>query len=146
MIKFYVRNILLVFILMNFSNSILFGQATIKVTVTSILSSPSVDCDNLFFDITGESDFVWEYTATDNTIGYSNNNPALFGIYNFNYTNTSGNGPINALVDNLFFDRQYICPSDVPTAINLTWKHTKMTMSETLTSQEIRMEKLVYKM
>ncbi|MFM7661809.1 MAG: hypothetical protein ACKO6A_04015, partial [Bacteroidota bacterium] len=101
MIKFYVRNILLVFILLNFSNSILFGQATIKVTVTSILSSPSVDCDNLFFDITGESDFVWEYTATDNTIGYSNNNPALFGIYNFNYTNTSGNGPINASVDNL---------------------------------------------
>ncbi|MBM3451816.1 MAG: gliding motility-associated C-terminal domain-containing protein [Bacteroidetes bacterium] len=122
MIKFYVRNILLVFILLNFSNSILFGQATIKVTVTSILSSPSVDCDNLFFDITGESDFVWEYTATDNTIGYSNNNPALFGVYNFNYTNTSGNGPINASVDNLFFDRQYICPSDVPTAINLTWE------------------------
>jgi hypothetical protein len=32
-----------------------FGQATIQVTVTSVQTSSSVDCDNLPFDITGAS-------------------------------------------------------------------------------------------
>ena len=99
-----------------------FGQATIQVTVTSVQTSSPVDCDNLFLDITGASDFVWEYTATDNTLGYTNNNPALFGIFDFNYTNTSGNGPINFAANALFFDRQYICPLDIPTSINLAWE------------------------
>ncbi|MEY3412314.1 MAG: hypothetical protein RIQ70_1002, partial [Bacteroidota bacterium] len=99
-----------------------FSQATIKVKVTTVQTAPSVDCDNALFDITGQSDFVWEYTATDNTLGYTNNNPALFGIFDFNYTNTSGNGPINLAVNSVFFDRQYICPLDVPTSINLAWE------------------------
>jgi gliding motility-associated-like protein len=99
-----------------------FSQATIKVTVTSVQTAASVDCDNLFFDVTGASDFVWEYTATDNTLGYTNNNPALFGIFDFNYTNTTGNGPINLAVNSVFFDRQYVCPLDVPTTINLAWE------------------------
>ncbi len=99
-----------------------FSQATIKVKVTTVQTAPSVDCDNALFDITGQSDFVWEYTATDNTLGYTNNNPALFGIFDFNYTNTTGNGPINLAVNSVFFDRQYICPLDVPTSINLAWE------------------------
>lgn len=100
-----------------------FSQATIKVTVTTVLTSPSVDCDgDIIFLPPNLSDFVWEYTATDNTLGYTNNNPALFGIYDFNYTNTTGNGPINLAVNSVFFDRQYICPLDVPTSINLAWE------------------------
>ncbi len=68
-----------------------FSQATIRVTVVSVQSLNYADCDGLFF---GNSDFVWEFTATDNTIGYSNNNPALFGIFNFNYGyKNNDNGP-----------------------------------------------------
>jgi gliding motility-associated-like protein len=101
----------------------LFSQATIKVTVTTVQTSSSVDCDNALFDITGPSDFVWEYTATDNTLGYSNNSPALFGIYDFNYTNINGNnGPYTNTVNSVFFNHDYICPTDVPTTINLAWE------------------------
>ncbi len=97
-----------------------FSQATIKVTVTSVQTASNVDCDGIFL---GDSDFVWEYTATDNTLGYINNNPALFGVFDFNYTNiNNNNGPYNITVNNLFFDRQYICPLDVPTTINLAWE------------------------
>ncbi|MFY7944745.1 MAG: hypothetical protein ACOVNZ_09180, partial [Crocinitomicaceae bacterium] len=42
-----------------------FSQATIRVTVTSVQTSSSVDCDGFLL---GDSDFVWEYTATDNTL------------------------------------------------------------------------------
>lgn len=97
-----------------------FSQATIKVTVTSVQTANNVDCDGFLL---GDSDFVWEYTATDNTLGYSNNNPALFGVFDFNYTNiNNNNGPYNITVNNLFFDRQYVCPSDVPSTINLAWE------------------------
>ncbi len=108
-----------------------FSQSIIRVTVTSVQTSGNVDCDNALFDVTGPSDFVWEYTATDNTLGYSNNNPALFGVYDFNYTYINGNnGPYTISSPNasfvptsgLFFDRQYICPADVPTVINLAWE------------------------
>ena len=85
MAKIYFRFLLFSGIVLFFSSSILFGQATIKVTVTSVQTSSPVDCDNLLFDITGASDFVWEYTATDNTLGYSNNNPALLNFFDFNY-------------------------------------------------------------
>ncbi|NBU46188.1 MAG: hypothetical protein EBS34_01860 [Flavobacteriales bacterium] len=122
MLKLFTLSRITSFFSILLSTFLSFSQATIKITVTSVQTSSSVDCDNLLFDVTGQSDFVWEYTATDNTLGYSNNSPALFGIYNFNYTNTSGNGPINFAANALFFDRQYICPSDVPTSINLAWE------------------------
>ncbi len=110
----------LVALLLSISYLNAFSQATIKVTVTSVQTSLPVDCDGIFL---GESDFVWEYTATDNSLGYSNNTSALFGVYNFNYTNApTGNGPINFAANALFFDRQYICPTDVPTTINLAWE------------------------
>jgi gliding motility-associated-like protein len=101
-------------------SSTIFSQAIIQVTVTSVEVLNNEDCDGW---LAGESDFVWEYTATDNTIGYTNNNPALFGVFNFNYTNiNNNNGPYNSNVNSLFFDRQYVCPTDVPTAINLAWE------------------------
>ena len=100
-----------------------YSQAIIKVTVVSVQTGSNEDCDGF---LQGESDFVWEYTATDNTIGYTNNNPALFGVYDFNYTNIDNdNGPYNTTVNALFFDRAYVCPDDVPTSINWAGKHTK---------------------
>jgi gliding motility-associated-like protein len=120
MINFYYSSKYILTLSFLFTSFLSFSQATIKVTVTSVQTSSSVDCDGFLL---GDSDFVWEYTATDNTLGYSNNNPALFGVYNFNYSNVpSGNGPINFAANSLFFDRQYICPSDVPSVINLAWE------------------------
>ena len=119
MIKFYFSGKCVLFLSILLTSYLSFSQATIKVTTTSVQTSGSVDCDGF---LQGDSDFVWEYTATDNTLGYSNNNPALFGVFDFNYTNTSGNGPINFPANALFFDRQYICPSDVPSVINLAWE------------------------
>ena len=104
------------------------AQAIVQVRVVSVQTLSTADCDGF---LTGNSDFVWEFTATDNTLGYSNNNPALFGIYDFNYAFLNGNNgpytitsPNGAFVPNngLFFDRQYICPTDVPTVINLAWE------------------------
>ena len=120
MINFYYSSKYILALSILFTSFLSFSQATIKVTVTSVQTSSSVDCDGFLL---GDSDFVWEYTATDNTLGYSNNNPALFGVYNFNYSNVpTGNGPINFAANSLFFDRQYICPSDVPSVINLDWE------------------------
>ncbi|MFN5734767.1 MAG: hypothetical protein ACK444_01840, partial [Flavobacteriales bacterium] len=67
------------------------SQATLRVTVLSVQTAIFQDCDGFF---SGNSDFVWEFTATDNTLGYSNNNPALFGIFGFNYAfKNNDNGP-----------------------------------------------------
>ena len=104
------------------------SQATIRVTVTSVQVSLNQDCDGLF---SGNSDFVWEFTASDNTLGYSNNNPALFGVFGFNYAyNNNNNGPYTLTspsgnfspVSGLFFEHDYLCPTNVPTSINLTWE------------------------
>ncbi|TNF00012.1 MAG: hypothetical protein EP322_02175, partial [Bacteroidetes bacterium] len=54
-----------------------YTQANIQVKVVSVGVTNSVDCDGF---LTGDSDFVLEYVATDNTLGYSNNNPILFGF------------------------------------------------------------------
>jgi len=77
-----------VLLISNFS----FGQATVNVSVLSVEVTQDVDCDGIF---TGDSDFVWEYLAADNTLGYSNNNPVLFGLlgdFNYAYQNEN-NGP-----------------------------------------------------
>lgn len=108
-----------------------FSQGYVRVTVNSVQTTSNVDCDNVLFDLTGDSDFVWEFTATDNTLGFTNNNPALFGLYGFNYAYFNGNnGPYTVATPNggfspsngLFFDHEYICPADVPTQISLEWE------------------------
>lgn len=105
-----------------------YGQATIRVTVLSVQTGIYQDCDGLF---TGNSDFVWEFTATDNTVGYSNNNPALFGIFGFNYAyKNNDNGPYTMFSpggtfspnNGLFFDHDYLCPTNVPSSISLAWE------------------------
>ncbi|MFM7299632.1 MAG: hypothetical protein ACKO1R_00630, partial [Crocinitomicaceae bacterium] len=120
------KNILVLCIVL-FSLNV-WSQATIRVTVTSVQLALFQDCDGFF---SGNSDFVWEFAATDNTLGYSNNNPALFGILGFNYAyNNNNNGPYTLTTpsgnfspsNGLFFDHNYLCPTSVPTVINLAWE------------------------
>lgn len=120
--------ILLFSLLLLSSRSFVSAQATIQVTVLSVQTAIYQDCDGLF---TGNSDFVWEFTATDNTVGYSNNNPALFGIFGFNYAyKNNDNGPYTMTSpggtfspnNGLFFNHDYLCPTSVPTTINLGWE------------------------
>ena len=93
----------------------------------SVSALNNQDCDGFF---TGDSDFVWEFTGTDNTIGYTNNNPALLGILGFNYAYKNGdNGPYTMTSpsgtfepNDGIFSHDYICANDVPTQINLDWE------------------------
>ncbi len=129
---FIVRSLLLALFT---SAGFVFGQATIRVRVVSVQVTNNVDCDGFtipFFGyIGGNSDFVWEFTATDNTLGNSNNNPALFGLFGFNYAfNNNNNGPYTLTApgggfspnSGLFFDYQYICATDVPSNVQLKWE------------------------
>ncbi|MEY3238462.1 MAG: hypothetical protein RI883_2563, partial [Bacteroidota bacterium] len=122
---FIVRTIALLLLL---SSNLSFGQAIIQVRVVSVQALNNTDCDGFPF---GNSDFVWEFTGTDNTLGFTNNNPALFGIYGFNYAYQNGNnGPYTMSTpsgqfspsNGTFFDYQYLCAADVPTQINLGWE------------------------
>ena len=106
-----------------------FGQATINVSVLSVEVTQNQDCDGFF---TGDSDFAWEFLATDNTLGYSNNNPVLFGLLgDFNYAYQNGNnGPyvMNAPGagfspnSGTYFSHDYVCLSDVPTQMTIDWR------------------------
>ena len=108
------------------------AQATINVRVLSVEVVNNEDCDNALFDITGESDFVWEFFAQDNTLGNSNNNPVFLGLFgDFNYAYRNGdNGPyvMNAPGGGFspnsghYFGYDYVCPADVPTQIDITWR------------------------
>lgn len=112
------------------------GQANIQVRVTSVSATVSLDCDN--FPFTGDSEFMWEFRGTDNTLGRSNNNAAVItnGAFGFlglatNYAldDNSNNGPITINSpsplynpnNGLFFNHDYVCPTDVPTQINFDW-------------------------
>lgn len=114
-------------LLLLFSNYSI-GQAIIRVRIVSVQTLNNTDCDGFF---TGNSDFVWEFTGTDNTLGYTNNNPALFGIFGFNYAYLNGNnGPYTITTpsgqvspsNGIFFDHAYLCAADVPSQINLAWE------------------------
>lgn len=108
---------------------IAYGQATINVRVLSVQVNSNVDCDGF---LSGDSDFVWEFVATDNTLGYSNNNPVLFGLLgDFNYAFKNGdNGPYVMTApgggfspnSGLYFAHDYVCASDIPTQINIAWR------------------------
>ena len=88
--------------------------------MVSVQISNNIDCDGWFND----SDFSFEYGATDNTLGYTNNNPAAFGLtgdFNFQYQN-GNNGPWSNTTNSVFFNHLYACPADVPTQIDITWQ------------------------
>lgn len=108
-------------LLISFSCLNAFSQANIKVRILTISTSGSVDCDGF---LSGNSDFAFEYNAADNTIGLSNNNPTAFGLTgDFNFSNKNDdNGPWSLSVNNVFFDHDYICPTDVPDSIIISWQ------------------------
>ncbi|MBL1279143.1 MAG: gliding motility-associated C-terminal domain-containing protein [Fluviicola sp.] len=115
-------------LMLQFANNS-FAQVTVNVRVLSVEVVNSVDCDGFF---TGDSDFVWEFLATDNTLGNTNNNPVLFGLLgDFNYYYQNGNnGPyvVNAPGagfspnSGLYFTHDYVCMADVPTQITIDWR------------------------
>lgn len=121
------------------------AQATIQVRVLWVRANNNVSCDGFF---SGDSDFVWEFFAEDNTIGRSNNNPSgffgLFGDFNHAWVNNN-NGPYCHGFQNtagsvcasgtviqggggfnpnngIFFNHNYVCPGDVPSEINFDWE------------------------
>ncbi len=124
-----VRAIIALLLSMVFSNNSI-GQAIVRVRVLSVQTLNNVDCDGF---LSGNSDFVWEFIGTDNTLGFSNNNPSalggLFGDFNHAFKNDN-NGPFTLIAPSgdfnpnsgLFFDHQYVCATDVPSQINLEWR------------------------
>ncbi len=105
------------------------SQATINVSVLSVEVTQNEDCDGLF---AGESDFVWEFLATDNTVGNSNNNPVLLGLlgdFNYAYRNDDNgpyimNAPGGGFSPNSgqYFSHDYVCTDDVPTEVTIDWR------------------------
>ncbi len=125
----------------------LVAQANIKVRVLSVQTLNSVDCDGF---AVCESDFEWEFQATDNTLGFTNHNPfpvlgipaGLLGTVYNRVLIDNNNGAYNYVIGTpgietgcfpnpgftsvnpagaLFFDHDYVCPADVPTALTLRW-------------------------
>lgn len=103
------------------------AQAIVQVRVLSTQILNNVDCDGF---LTGDSDFVWEFTATGNGIPYTNNNPSTCALIgqgsniafrngnNGPYTITAPSGDMNPS-SGLFFNHQCVC---VPTQIIIDWE------------------------
>ncbi len=69
------------------------GTSTRSSAYPTVEAVNNQDCDGLF---SGDSDFVWEFVATDNTLGRSNNNPSALGglLGDFNHAfDNNNNGP-----------------------------------------------------
>ena len=121
MIKNTILKPWLLFALFICVSSCLFSQAYIEVRLVSVSVGSNIDCDGFLL---GSSDYAFEYVATDNTLGYSNNNPVAFGLTgDFNFqNNNNNNGPWTSNPNDLFFNHLYACPSDIPSQINISWQ------------------------
>lgn len=109
----------------------LFSQLNVKVQVEKIAVLNNVDCDGTSDD----SDFLFEYKATDNSpSNFSNNAPVAgsIGMCNYAYVNEN-NGPfaiytatpglaVFSPTNGVFFNRNYNCIQDIPTNLNLVWR------------------------
>lgn len=123
---------LFIFLTLFFLVNNAFSQLTLKVQVENIRVLGSVDCDAGAGD---NSDFVFEFKATDNTpFANSNNAPVLGSIGMCNYAFVSeNNGPFNIIpslpgaavfspTTGVFFDRSYPCKKDIPSVITINWR------------------------
>ena len=123
----------LVLFMMFFFAQVAMSQAHIRLKVVSVQTHNNVDCDGV---LVGNSDFVWEFIATDNTLGKTNNSPSatsILGDFNHAYVN-GNNGPyvhrVSAPLNDggfnpsngVFFYHDYVCPSDIPSQLNLKWE------------------------
>ncbi|MES2513330.1 MAG: T9SS type A sorting domain-containing protein [Bacteroidota bacterium] len=107
------------------------AQINIKVNVINVAVSTAADCDAGGL---GNSDFVFEYKAQDNSpSAFSNNTPVAgsIGMCNYAVVNEQ-NGPYSfspatpgsavfSPTTGLFFDRTYNCKNEVPTMLTITW-------------------------
>jgi len=102
------------------------SQVTIQVNLKSISTVSNSDCDAS----AGDSDFGFEFRATDNSIvAKTNNNPinGLIGACNYAIINEN-NGPFifsspNAVFSpttGIFFNHTYFCQSALPTQMTIT--------------------------
>ena len=109
-----------------------FAQLNLKVQVNSINVLNNVDCDAGGSD---NSDFIFEFKATDNSLAAnSNNSPTLGSIGACNYAVVNeNNGPFSLTpvapgsavfspTTGIFFNRNYNCKKDIPTGITITWR------------------------
>jgi Secretion system C-terminal sorting domain/PKD-like domain len=119
-------------IIFTFCTQSLFSQLNIKVKVTSVSVLSNVDCDGFGL---ANSDFLFEFKATDNSpLALTNNSPVVGSIGNCNYvslpevngpyilTPTSPAGAVFFPTTGVFFDRNYNCKKDIPTQLQLTWR------------------------
>lgn len=120
------------FLIIFFLVNNVFSQLTLKVQVESIQVLGSVDCDAGGGD---NSDFVFEFKATDNTPFANTNNapvPGSIGMCNYAVVNEN-NGPFNIIpsfpgaavfspTTGVFFDRSYSCKKDIPSVITINWR------------------------
>lgn len=109
----------------------LFSQLNVRVQVEKIAVLNNADCDGTSDD----SDFLFEYKATDNSpANFSNNAPVAgsIGMCNYAYANEN-NGPfaiftatpglaVFSPTNGVFFNRNYNCIQDIPTNLNLVWR------------------------
>lgn len=113
-------------------SQLVISQINIKVSVKSIAVTANVDCDG-FLD--GDSDFLFEYKAIDNSPSANgNNNPTTGSIGACNFAVVNGNNGSYTLTPSapgsaifspttgLFFDRTYNCKQDVPSELTITWR------------------------
>ena len=110
----------------------LFSQVTVKVSVEKISVLSNADCDAGASD---NSDFLFEFKATDNSsAANSNNSPVAGSIGMCNYAVVNeNNGPFAIFTatpglavfspsTGVFFNRSYNCIHDVPSAITIVWR------------------------
>jgi len=106
-------------------------SSQIKVLVRFASVDNTADCDV----IAGDSDFAWHFSATDNSLGYTNNAPTdtdFMGVFNLGYRN-GHNGPYTISpndgtadsgwdpANGQFFIHNY-CADDVPTSMSIRWR------------------------
>lgn len=125
------KGLLLGALLTCFFGTGLFSQLNVKVQVEKIAVLTNADCDGTSDD----SDFLFEYKATDNSpSNFSNNAPVAgsIGMCNYAYVNEN-NGPfaiytatpglaVFSPTNGVFFNRNYNCIQDIPTNLNLVWR------------------------
>jgi hypothetical protein len=123
----FTMNKLYIFLTSIFISSFAFSQVTIQVKLQSVSVLGNVDCDGF---LGGDSDFGFEYRATDNSPAANTNNNSVTGLIgSCNYAIVNGNnGPYvfnspNAVFSpttGVFFNHTYFCKSALPTQLTLT--------------------------
>ena len=125
-------NKILIFFAFSFINTVLVAQLTIKVKVESVAVQNPLDCDGL---TEGNSDFLLEFKATDNSAAVlTNNTPTVGSIGNCNFVSITENNGSYSLTpsasgsaifspsNGVFFNHSYNCHQNIPTALTLVWR------------------------